>query len=255
MVFIPKPTYNHVCERATMTKEIIIYDRTLEARETLASLQVNTAAGTPYELTFVNNSAKSWNFCTYQTSPEQKSAPDLLSLAWFAKQVTNNGATAIFKWSVDYSLLWAETGQLVPGVLFESSQTVKASPTTFNNIGLSQISGAYYFNPATPQPPTDTFPQGTLGIQCDDKIPNNAVSVGIGMSGAGTFAYQAGPNLGFSFTPTPTYWVGCANKLQEGQVLTTTIFTQIAEIRFPVNMYKAKAELTSENKWTITYKN
>ncbi|MBV5333925.1 protein rhiA, partial [bacterium] len=52
---------------------------------------------------------------------------------------------------------------------------------------------------------------GSLTVQQLSNVVPNQTSVGVGMSGSGTFAIQAAPNMTAVFTPHPNYWVVFGN--------------------------------------------
>jgi hypothetical protein len=170
-----------------------------------------------------------------------------MSLAWFT-QMCNPGTSCSFYWTIDYSFVWSETGTLVPGVTFDAGQTVPASSLTSGNQITLDYNGAFYFNPSTPSTGT---PSGSLYINQTGNIPSNAASVGVGMSGAGTFAVQAQPNIDLTFTPDPEYWMAFGQYTQ-GLVLNTQQMSNIAAVVFPPNVYTMYVTLDAANNWTVS---
>lgn len=199
---------------------------------------------TTYNLIFKNNSDQVGDICVYQTDPNIKD-PYVMSLAWYAKR-TNPDVTDKFTWTIDYCYVWDETGELIPGVTFEASQTVGGDLKENNSIEFTKENGAYQFDNLV----TDKDYNGTLHIQCDDTVPPKEAAVGIGMSGAGTFVRQAEPNMGFSFTPHPQYWVTFGN-FEQGQVIDITQISQVGQVQFPPNVYSMTATLNADNTWTV----
>jgi len=183
------------------------------------------------------------NICVYQQDPDV-SNPYVMSLAWFTK-LTNPGTKASFTWGINYSFVWDETGELIPGVIFDASQTLPASLSHKNNITLSKADGAYQFTSQT-----STSNSGTLYIKNEFTVPPLEASVGIGMSGAGTFVKQAQPNMTFDFTPHPEYWVTFGD-FEKGQVLDITEITNNAPVAFPPNVYAMDVILDQSNQWTV----
>jgi hypothetical protein len=211
-------------------------------------------AGTQYTLRVVNDSTNLTDMCVYQQDPDI-GARDVMSLAWFAKPAYPT-TTVVFRWTIDYSFIWSETGQLKPGVFFDASQIWPADPNVVgvagenkpgNQVGFSHPSqGAYTFTST----PTAGAQSGTLYINEDPTIPLKQASIGIGMSGSGTFAVQAQPNLHLSFTPHPTYWL-TAGTYQQGEVLDIQSITKPAQLFFPPNVYSLTAILNEDNSWTV----
>lgn len=211
-------------------------------------------SGTPYTLIVQNNSGTTWDMCLYQFDPSI-STMDVMSLAWFAEEAANT-TTLTFEWTIDYSFVWCQTGPLNPGAIFTAAQTWPADPDNIavsngtvagNQIGLTYgVNGPFTFTP-TPDPGAE---QGSLYVVQDGTIPDNTVSVGIGMSGAGTYAVQGLPNILLDFTPTPVYWI-TAGTFTSGQVLNLQEITNPGPVVFPDDVYSMTATLGSNNLWTI----
>ncbi len=203
---------------------------------------MDALAGVQYTLVFKNNSSNLGDACVYQTAPP--SSPNVMSLAWFSKTAYPT-TTVKFNWSIDYSFVWSETGLLVPGVLFTASQVWAADLTTTNQVTFTKENNAYRFKDQTQGPNA-----GSLLIKETNTIPLNQASVGIGMSGAGTFVQQAQPNWNLTFTPKPRYWITFGSFIA-GEVLDVQSISNPAEIAFPANVYSMTATLNADNSWTI----
>jgi rhizosphere induced protein len=203
-------------------------------------------AGQQYTLIFNNQSPNNWTFVCFQNQPSGLPM-NYVSLAWFAQPAAPR-TRIIFRWQVDYSFVWSQTGTLAPGVIFTASQDIPTNGVTSNNAitFTREPNGAFNFKDQA------TGPSGALTIQQDDTIPFNTASIGIGVSGAGTFAVQAQPNIPVTFVPTPTYYVAFGQSIQEGLVLNISQFTQVAQIQFPVNIYEVTATLLPNNKWSLS---
>jgi hypothetical protein len=196
-----------------------------------------------YTLVFVNNSTQTANACVYQKDPDTTN-PNVMSLAWFAKPAAPSTKLQ-FGWSVDYSFVWSETGQLQPGVLFSASQTWPADLSLSNQVQFADIGGAYTFQNQTAGTP------GSLTILETNSLPADQASVGIGMSNSGTFVVQAQPNMTAIFTPHPEYWITFGN-ITQGEVLDiTTITSTSAKIEFPPNIFSMTATLSAGNTWSV----
>lgn len=198
---------------------------------------------TNYSIDFENNSVNAGDVCIYQTQPDI-GVYNVMSLAWLTKKAASNSDVK-FTWGIDYSFVWSETGELKPGVIFEASQNIPADLDTDNQIKLTYPDGYYEFSETSVGPNP-----GNLYISEGARIPINQASVGIGMSGAGTFVVQAQPNMNLMFTPHPVYWITFGN-FEPGQVLDIEQVTNKAEIPFPANCYEMKAVLNQDNTWDI----
>jgi hypothetical protein len=195
-----------------------------------------------YSVVFHNNGPENGSACIFQRQPDLD-VSSVMSLAWFSKHV-NQGSGVIFDWTLDYSFVWSQTGTLVPGATFIASQVVDADLTNANEITLDYNGGYRFTNPQVGPIP------GTLEILQDGTLPANDASVGIGMSGSGTFAVQAEPRITTKFTPRPQYWIGFGNYSQ-GQVLDVESMTDVAQIKFPAGVYSMSATLNDDNTWSI----
>lgn len=195
-----------------------------------------------YSLTFINNSDQEGDACVYQQDPDLGVA-NVQSLAWFTK-AANPTTTVEFDWSIDYSFVWSETGNLVPGVVFIASQAWAADLSTTNQVTFTN-NGAFTF-----ENQTVGAGEGNLYITEDGTIPVDVASVGIGMSGFGTFAVDAEPNYNLVFTPHPEYWITFGTYTQ-GEVMNISESTNAAQISFPANVYAMTATLNADNTWTI----
>lgn len=200
---------------------------------------------TEYSLKLINNSAQSWTFYVYQELPRQEAG--IFSLAWFASPYKMRVGTEItFSWEINYNFVWTDTGVLMPGVLFEAQGTVDCDPHGVNTTQFSMDTGPGLGLPE--QGP----PLGSLVINDAANVPNSRFSVGVGMSGVGTHAIQAGTNLRHILTPTPSYWVAAGNDVKIGTVLDIETITQNAEVKFEPNVFDMKCTLGSANTWSVT---
>lgn len=206
----------------------------------------DASSGTPYNLKMINGSADNWTFYVYQNQPQLQS--DIFSLAWFASPfVITPGNSITFSWDITFDFVWGQTGTIKPGVTFSAGGNIAADPATLNTTTFSHVPGPN-FSPAVQVPPS-----GVLVINDDGSVPSNVQSVGIGMSGTGTYAVQAGPNLIHTFTPTPSYFVGAGQDIQIGTVLDIETITQTSEVLFPLNNFNAIATLGQNNLWTVDF--
>lgn len=204
--------------------------------------------GTQYALSVANNSSDYVDLCVYQTQPNL-SLRNVMSLAWFAEPAWPT-TTVKFEWTINYSFVWDQTGMLIPGVVFDASQSWPADPSniTNNQVYFTYSQNAYTFQPSTLVQAPEV---GNLYIQESGTIPLKEASVGIGMSGAGTFVVQAEPNKNLVFSPHPEYWI-TAGTFQPGQVLDVEQITNSAALQFPPGVFELDATLNLDNTWTVT---
>lgn len=196
---------------------------------------------TKYSLTCMNNSQLSGSFAVFQKAPPSTIPGNVFSLAWFARP-TAPGSQVTFTWGLDYSFVWSETGLLQPGINFAASQAVAADPDRLNLVQLTKDKyGATTFGHAN-----GNGALGSLTIQQLSNVAPNKTSVGIGMSGSGTFAVQAAPNMTAVFTPHPNYWVVFGN-YETGDVMDIQDVTEAVEVTYGGALVSRTANLSIEN--------
>lgn len=203
------------------------------------------AAGTQYSMTLKNESAQAWTFYVYQKAPQPSA--NVFSLAWFCSPYQIRVGNKIkFTWQIDYNFVWSDTGELIPGVTFEASGVKDCSPSGANVTEFSLNGGPGFSDPKQGDP------KGTLVINDASSVPNNRFSVGIGMSGTGTYVAQAGTNLSHLFTPTPSYWIAAGTNTKVGSVLNIDTITQNKEAKFDPAVFDLNCVLNQSNTWDIT---
>ncbi|MNE74108.1 hypothetical protein D3C80_1701610 [compost metagenome] len=115
---------------------------------------------------------------------------------------------------------------------------------TSNQISLTYNSGYQFADQTSGDQP------GSLYVKMDNTIPLKQASVGIGMSGAGTFVVQAQPNMNLVFTPNPEYWVAFGN-FEQGQTLDMQELTNTEKIDFPPGIKEMTVTLNQDNTWKV----
>ncbi|HBF28468.1 protein rhiA [Rhizobium sp.] len=201
---------------------------------------------TTYSLTCVNNSDTSGSFAIFQKAPPTPTPGNVFSLAWFARPAAP-GSQVKFTWGLDYSFVWSETGELKPGITFDASQVLPADPYGKNMVQLTRDKwGATTFvNPSA------NGAVGSLTIQQLANVTPNQTSVGVGMSGSGTFAIQAASNMTAVFTPHPNYWVVFGN-YQTGDVMDIEDVTGAVEVTYGGAQTSRSAILGLDNLITVS---
>ncbi len=199
-----------------------------------------------YSLTFINNSENAATFCLFQQDKNLASVSNVFPLAWFTKFVNPN-VKVTFTWEIDYNYVWSNTGNLSHGVVFESSETLPVGDISGGpSITLSR-NQALYFKDQTEVGATPN----AITIYEDHTVNLFEGSVGIGMSGAGTFAVDAQPNQTLTFTPHPEYW--CAfGSFKQGQVMDVQVLSRIQEVKYPQGCYSRTVEIGGSNMWSVS---
>jgi hypothetical protein len=196
---------------------------------------------TTYSLTCVNNSQLSGSFAVFQKPPPMTIPGNVFSLAWFARP-TAPSSRVTFTWNLDYNFVWAETGELMPGINFDASQVVDADPNGQNCINLTQDE----YGATTFAGQNDDGAVGSLTIKQLSNVAPNRTSVGVGMSGSGTFALQASPNMTAVFTPHPNYWVIFGN-FKTGDVMDIEDVSGSVEVTYGGALTARTAMLSIDN--------
>jgi hypothetical protein len=202
---------------------------------------------TQYTLTIRNNSLRYGSMCVFATPPDDKVQLGLKSLAWFSKAAHPNTSVQ-FKWSLDYSFVWSQTGELVTGVTFIASEYIDADPSNdkLNTAYFDMQGGAYLFGDVTK---AHKATPGTLAISTSPTVPDSDAAIGIGIGGNPAMVQSATPNYPFTFIPKVRYWVAFGD-YTEGQVLDVNAMTEIYELKFPINVYAKTLILDEGNTWS-----
>ena len=198
---------------------------------------------TIYSLKVINQSSQSWIFYLYQTLPQQLHG--VFSLVWFASPYLIRVNTQItFHWMADYSFVWADTGVLVPSVIFDTNGVQPAEPEGANTTQFNLKDGPGL------SPPMPGVTSGSLAIENGTDVPPNQFAVGIGMSGMATFIWQALPGYITKIVPSPpNYWVAAGLNERVGQVLDTDTIAQAAPVQFPPNVFDLQANIS--RRWSV----
>lgn len=198
-----------------------------------------------YNLWFVNQSASAGKVCIYQNINNLPCNGVSKQLAWMLTGA-NPSVQVNFIWGADYNFVWFDYD------LPETQQITAANVSTGEVINFCKNQYGYYF-----QTPTTVTTNGQLTIQSEGTIPsvNNTV-VGIGMHGAGTFAFNSGPNLDFVFNPVSDanllYWISFGNySFKVNDVIDISTLNSPGMICFPYGVYTMTAVLNSSNQWNI----
>lgn len=197
-----------------------------------------------YTINFLNNSSSPGNFCIFQQNPNNP-PPGSFPLAWLV-QSANPHARVPISWNTDFYFFWAKTGQLMPGVIFNAGEAFLTSLAENNAITLTKQDNNYKFIDQK-----SGYQQGVLSVSTDTTTAFNQASIGIGMSGSGTLAVQAQPNMTFSFSPIQGYWI-TFGEFKQGQVLNQSEIPNAVQIVFPHGIFSMNATMNEDGTWTVT---
>jgi hypothetical protein len=199
---------------------------------------------TTYQLNVTNQSSQTGSFCLFQELPETN-VPGMVTLAWLAKPA-HPTTLVTFNWSHDYCFVWHKTQNLNPGTVVESGQSWQADLENLNQVNFDYSDEAYTFSDVR-----QGDQAGNLYIdQTSHVLPNDA-SVGIGMSGNGTFAVPSQPNMKIIITPgAHRYWLAFGN-YQVGQIISVEqVKSQAMQLDF-AGKTTLDVELTSNDDWRV----
>ncbi|QZY54863.1 protein rhiA [Crassaminicella profunda] len=196
-----------------------------------------------YRLKVKNEGTFKGNLAIFQRQADLEEM-GAMPLAWFTKG-SNPNTMVEFCWNVDYCFVWSEEGILKPGVVFRASQTIDGGIWVNNKVVLDKNIYGYVFSEQT----TATAQAGSLIIEENNSIPGGEASVGIGMSGFGTFVWQTEPNANLTIQPKPQYWIAYGT-FKQGEVLDIQqLMNTSLELNYPTNKYNATVTLNSDNTW------
>lgn len=196
-----------------------------------------------YELIFKNDCYLEVAICLFQKIKNQPA--DIFSVAWLTQDYCYPERSVKFRWGLDECCAtWAETGLLKPGAIFKASAVQQVNPfdARNNTLDFSYSNGGYHFT-ATKK----TTEYNSVGIFPDGSIPNEQVSIGIGMNGQTALVTQAWRNKDFIFNPKVEYYLAWSEyqqaTYQQGQVMDLSSSANTIQVKFPVNVYKQSIRL------------
>jgi hypothetical protein len=201
----------------------------------------------------IQNSSKedNKNAIVYQEPPDLPS--DVHTLAWLSK-TCHAGTWVDFDWTVDLNFVWGQEPNLKTGVNYKAGQVISADLDGQNKVNLLYQGGGYKFGAPVGGPDNG---KGSLFISQGPEVPGDGDpdqgSVGIGMSGAGTFVVPTGPDGGggTQFSITPEYWVSFGEHIA-GTVVTQDILHYPYKLSFPTGRFNAVCIFDSG--WSVSYR-
>lgn len=209
--------------------------------------------GQPYSIQIQNNSdSDSQNAIVFQQAPEVPA--DVHVLAWLSK-ACHAGTWVDFNWTVDFNFVWGQEGNLKPGVNYQAGQVVEADLVANNKVTLLYEGGGFKFGPTGLGP---AHGEGSLFISQGPEVPGDGDpeqgSVGIGMSGAGTFVVPTDPDGGggIQFTVNPIYWIAFGQHTK-GTVVTQDILRFPYALHYPTGKFNAIAAFDG-SAWAVSYR-
>lgn len=150
-----------------------------------------------YKVHFVNATVSAGIAYMYQTDPALANLEGSVPLVWFCHD-SRPDATVLFAWSAQYCMFWS-SANLAPDTVVEPAQILPCGLRVNNE---AMFTGKLLTNQATGSP------FGSLIISQAGSVPATGALLGIGMSGAGTFAFPACPNItAIIHQPNPRYWI------------------------------------------------
>ncbi|HEX8255353.1 MAG TPA: hypothetical protein VF846_19595 [Thermoanaerobaculia bacterium] len=195
----------------------------------------------PFTLLFHNDSTRHGSVCVFQTDPNV--GAEAQTVAWLVKPATPS--TSVFlQWRPQYCFVWAETGELSPGVTVRASQAWPA--TDHSAIRFTRIRGSYTFTKETGE-----GSGGTLSIATDAEIVADQAVIGIGMAELPTFVVPAKPEQSVTFTPQPSYAIAFGD-IVPGEFLSQATLENAVALPFSRAATSVLAVLTEDEKWIVT---
>lgn len=198
---------------------------------------------TKYTLNVSNHSTQTGTFCIFQEIADNNMSNGQ-TIAWLAK-TAHPTTTLEFEWHTDYNFVWAKTTSMEPGTVIKAGQSWEANLTTTNQVTFDYSENSYTFSNQTQGPEA-----GKLFIDQTTKVRLNDASVGIGMSGKGTFLYPSQPNTTLVLTPKPTYWLIFGDYV-EGEILDISKVMDNALKLTYEGTTEMNVELQADDTWRI----
>jgi hypothetical protein len=200
-----------------------------------------------YALWFENQSTRPGWAIIYQDRKNAFAGEEIHQIAWMVRGA-NPSSSIQFRWTLDYTFFWVDRAS-------KTRQKKLADLETANSTVLSHNEFGYLLS----DPSKGTGAAGTLQITQDASVLalDQKTIVGIGMSGAGTFAAPVSPNETLTFTPQPPssylYYITFGDHaLRVGDVLDPSALNPSQTIHFSPGITSMTAVLDSTNSWTVT---
>jgi hypothetical protein len=193
-----------------------------------------------FSITFKNNTQSVSTFVIYQ--PDPSGVPGGQPLAWLTVALWP-GNQHTLTWSTDYSLSWATTGVLGPGLIYQAEQQLGLGSLT--NSVLFDFRGSFSFDFGPSEP------LGSFWVTESANIPKDIASVALGMNSEPVVAIQANPGQVAQITPHPAYWV-TAGQIPRSQVLDIGHLTNSAPVSFPAGVTAMQATLSAGDVWSVS---
>ena len=219
--------------------------------------------GTPYTLTVMNENPKFQSYALFQTIPDVVGASQSpLSLAWMignaASGSPENPSTSVFSWTIDYSISAGyiqELGSTLNPRAFATASKCDVMLEGLNNVAITYQGAFPNGAPAFPTNPT-SGPAGVFLVRANNLIPSvlqqasvrMSLNVGLAMGGKPAVAVQLEPNLDYTFTPKPSYFI-IAGSFIEGQVIDTAISSAAFPVQFAQGVTRKTIRFTQENQF------
>ncbi len=228
----------------------------------LALTMDQAEAGQPYSLKVLNENSGFQQFALFQTIPGIVGpSTDPVSLAWMignaAAGSPDNPSQSNFSWQITYSAVTGyiqEVGTPTNPRQFSTASNSGVQVDSYNQLAVT-YSGS--FPNGAPSFPTDPISgtKGVIVVKADGLIPTATqqgseqmtINIGIAMNNKPTVAVQLVPNLTYTFTPKPTYYI-IAGAFVEGAVIDTATSTDAFEIKFQ-GVTKRTVRFTDQNQF------
>ena len=170
-----------------------------------------------------------------------------MTVAWLV-QPCAPGNTVVFNWSIAYSVMWSQTGNLAPGASFVTYGSANVDPSQGDIQKFGLLGPAYSFL----GPYASKGNPGTVGIACDGTVQNNQVSLALGMANKPVFACAAQPNINITFTPKPKYYLAFG-QFQQGQIVDVATMSNSIELNYQAKgTYSFTAAIDAFNTWSLS---
>lgn len=188
---------------------------------------------TNYFLNINNQNSLLQTFVLYQTLPTLAS-PSLnpISLAWMvgtaASGTASNPSVSAFDWNINYQMATGYIRQEGDADSPRKFQTVKMQQVSVNTQNVCDVTyeGSFPNGAPTFDGKPSSGARGVIVARADDRVPSNAmgmsenmdISLGLAMNHKPAISVQLLPNMEYSFTPHPNYFIMAA-KYEPGQII------------------------------------
>ena len=169
------------------------------------------------------------------------------TIAWLVQPCVA-GESVKISWTVAYTVLWSNTGNLTHGTHVPTHGSVNVNPFEGDIETFGKNAQGYSFLGLFPSRSNPC----SVGIKTDNTVVTGQVSVGLGIDGHPVLMCPAQPNLNITFTPRPKYYLAFGQYTQSSIVDVNKMSSYIELDYASSDTFSFTATIDASNQWRLT---